>query len=142
MKILNVNTDKRRLGDKGESAAARYLKKQGYIILERNYVAFDNEIDLIAYKEHTIAFVEVKTRTEGKTSPYESRPAASVTPEKQRKIIRAASHYKIHNPGEYRMRFDIIEVLVGFDEHEKEKIAIKHLENAFDANTAAKGRYR
>ncbi len=135
MKILNVDTDKRRLGSLGEAAAAKYLKRHGYLILERNYVARGNEIDIIAYKNRTLAFIEVKTRSVKIPSPYESRPAASVTPAKQQKIINAARHYKLHDPSDYRMRFDIIEVLVSED-GEKEKFAIKHLENAFDANTA------
>ena len=49
-------------GKVGEQAAVNYLMKQGYTILERNYRTRRGEIDLIAEKENTISFVEVKYR--------------------------------------------------------------------------------
>jgi len=49
-------------GDDGENLAAGYLEKLGYTILERQWKYERFEIDLIAEKDKTIVFVEVKTR--------------------------------------------------------------------------------
>jgi putative endonuclease len=54
---------RRALGDAGEDLAAAALKKQGYKILDRNYLTPLGEIDLIARQGKTVVFVEVKTRT-------------------------------------------------------------------------------
>ena len=49
------------IGDFGESEACEYLKKQGYIIVEKNFHSRYGEIDIIALDEHCTVFVEVKT---------------------------------------------------------------------------------
>ena len=134
MKILEILTPKRLTGNIGENAAAKHLKRQGYSILERNYSTDNAEIDIIAKKDNLIAFVEVKTRTLGHESPKEPRPASSVTPEKQRKIIRTASHYLSRQKYSLRSRFDIIEVFL--EEKTKKPKEIKHLIGTFDLNTA------
>ena len=136
MKILQILTEKRKIGNIGERAAARLLKKAGYKILKRNYVALGYEIDIIASdREHTV-FCEVKTRTLGKENPNEPRPASSVTPEKQRKIISVAKYYNANKNAGRKMRFDIIEVFV--DDEKTVKKAV-HLIGAFNYNTANKG---
>lgn len=134
MKILEILTPRRKTGNIGEAAAAKYLKKQGFRILERNFSTDNAEIDIIAKKDNLIAFVEVKTRTLGHENPKEPRPASAVTAEKQRKIIRAASYYLNHNRQNARSRFDIIEVFL--EENKKKPKEIKHLTAAFDLNTA------
>ena len=68
---------RRQLGDHGEDLAAAALKKQGYKILERNYVTPLGEIDLIARQGKTVVFVEVKTR---KSDRFGS-PQEAVTPD-------------------------------------------------------------
>lgn len=136
MKILKIGTEKRRLGDLGERAAARYLRRHGYRIIERNYVADGHEIDIIARAKDTLVFVEVKTRIVGAASPMEERPASAVTPEKQRKILRTASYYKAYNPDSGRMRFDIIEVMTEDTVKGPRVSEIKHLIGAFNKDTA------
>ena len=134
MKILEVMTSKRKLGNLGEEAALAHLKKNKYVILEKNYVALGNEIDIIAKNEDTLAFVEVKTRSLGNDARFESRPSASVTPEKQRKIIKTARYYAASHPLGLRLRLDVIEVYVKDNKVER----IHHIENAFNQNTANK----
>ncbi len=136
MNILKIKTEKRKLGDFGEKAAAKYLKKNGYKILERNYAPIDHEIDIIASKENMIAFVEVKTRTIGNESSIEPRPASSVTREKQQSIIKAAKFYSSYNPSNKKKRFDIIEVYVNQKTNKYSVADIKHLEGTFNLNTA------
>jgi putative endonuclease len=49
------------IGNKGEDLACRYLEQLGYEILKRNYFDKVGEIDIIAYKEPKIHFIEVKS---------------------------------------------------------------------------------
>ena len=52
----------RLLGDKGERAAVRFLKRLGYSIIARQYRTEQGEIDVIALDGETVVFIEVKTR--------------------------------------------------------------------------------
>lgn len=136
MKILEVKTVDRALGNYGESEAAKHLKKNGYRILERNYVVGDHEIDIIAEGKDVIAFVEVKTRTVGASRNWESRPAAAVTPKKQQGIIRAVNAYIGYYKPKKHVRLDVIEVYVTGEAGKWQTSQIKHLTDAFNRNTA------
>ena len=135
MKILEILTEKRKTGNIGERAAARFLKRNGYKIIERNYADSQNEIDIIAENKEYTVFVEVKSRTVGHRSPKEPRPASAVNPEKQRKIISAAKYYTAFNREHKKLRFDIIEVYLT-DEKKKKVKEILHLKAAFNYDTA------
>lgn len=54
-------TEKRKTGDLGEDIAAMFLVKQGFSVVERNYLRKWGEIDIIAKKDGVLYFVEVKT---------------------------------------------------------------------------------
>ena len=136
MNILKIKTKKRLLGDFGERAAARYLRRSGYRIIKKNFVADGHEIDIIAEDKPTQIFVEVKTRTIGKEHPNEPRPASSVGAEKQRSIIKAAQFYTAYNPINKKKRFDVIEVYVNQNNDKYSVAEIKHLKGAFNLNTA------
>lgn len=110
----------KRLGKQGENAACRYLKRSGYKIIERNYKTRFGEVDIIAQKEDTIAFIEVKTRLTDKFGA----PAEAVTFAKQRKYALAAQLYFSQCEDDCIIRFDVIEVFRG---------EINHIENAFSA---------
>ena len=140
MKILELKTIKRLLGNYGERVACRYLKRNGYRIEKRNFVGDSHEIDIIASDKETMLFVEVKTRTLGKENPNEPRPASSVTPKKQRAIISAAKMYSAFNPTSKKKRFDVIEVYVASNCKRKHVAEIKHLINTFNVNTAFSNR--
>lgn len=136
MKILNIKTPKTLLGKYGEKMARRYLRRHGYRIIKKNFVAESNEIDIIAENRETLAFVEVKTRTIGHENPNEPRPASSVDQKKQRGIIKAATFYTAYNPTPKKKRFDIIEVYVNQKNGKYSLSEIKHLINTFNLNTA------
>src|SRR6267154_5266556 len=55
----------RRTGVRGETYAYWYLRRNGYVMIARNftYRGMKGEIDLVGYDGSTVAFVEVKTRT-------------------------------------------------------------------------------
>ena len=136
MEILKIDTEKRRLGTFGEKRAVRYLRWHGYRILKRNFVADNFEIDIIARRNKTTAFIEVKTRTVGTENPNEPRPASSVNARKQRAIIKVARMYSAYYPSKTKKRFDIIEVYVNQNNGKYKTAEIKHLENTFNLNTA------
>ena len=129
MEILKIKTKNRQIGDIGEDAAARLLKKKKFKIIERNYVAVNHEIDIIAENREMQIFLEVKTRiVEGDN---DIRPADAVNKEKMRAIIKAASYYTGFNPSEKKKRFDVIEVYL---EEKKGKLSVlrtNHIEGAF-----------
>ncbi len=77
------------MGVRGENFAARFLRAQGYRILDRNVQLGKYEIEIIAQDGDTIAFVEVKTRET--TDPV--KPEENVDREKQRRIIAGARKY-------------------------------------------------
>ncbi len=134
MKILEILTPNRLTGNIGERSAAKYLKKNGYKILERNYVFVDKEVDIIAEKDGIMIFAEVKARTIGHESLKEPRPASAVNYAKQQKIISVARYYKKHKASDKKIRFDIIEVYLEDTKHGKKPKEIKHLIGAFDAS--------
>ncbi len=142
MNILKVLTEKRNTGNIGEDAAAELLISAGYKIRKRNYTCPAGEIDIIAENETTVAFVEVKTRTVGRESGMESRPAAAVTPEKQRKIIACAKYYIGGRPQSKHISLDIIEVYLSHDELGALSSRAVHIRNAFNINTAHERRWK
>jgi putative endonuclease len=95
------------LGKKYEEIAVSYLKKQGYIILERNYTTKTGEIDIIAKDGNCIVFVEVKAR---KNSTYD--PSESVIGSKRNKIIKTSLIYlKSKNLGQnIDFRYDVLSI--------------------------------
>jgi putative endonuclease len=115
----------RTLGQRGEDAAARYLIRQGYRILERNRYLGRNEIDIIAQEGDTIAFVEVRTRAVLDEVP----PEDSVGPTKQRQLRKAAQRYiALYGDDSLYYRFDIVAVILP----EKGKPTITLYRDAFD----------
>jgi len=70
---------KKELGNKGEELAIRFLKKNGYRIIGRNYACKMGEMDIIAKEKDILVFIEVKTRTSATFGP----PQLAVNPRKQ-----------------------------------------------------------
>ena len=139
MKILELLTPLRKKGNLGEHAAAKYLRRHRFKILHMNYVANGHEIDIIAESRDVVAIVEVKTRSKGHIGSYESRPAASVTPEKQRSIISAAKCFLGRKTPGKPIRLDVIEVYIENIKGKDRVADIKHLEAAFNLDTARTG---
>jgi putative endonuclease len=115
--------DKRKiLGNNGEQFVCDHLEKDGYIIIARNYRKRFGEIDIIAHKQDTLAFIEVKTR-----SYHFIDPAEIITLSKQKKIIAVAKQFiAAHNYTDTVYRFD-----VAFIEHKNNNSHLEYLENAF-----------
>ena len=128
MAEARANTDKRTVkqkkGDWGEDKAVEYLKSRGYSLVCRKFRSKLGEIDVVARKGKTLAFVEVKTR---KRIDY-GMPCEAVDVRKQYRLRRTAEYFMLVNPWTRGMQaqMDIIEVLC-LDEGNY----IRHLENAF-----------
>lgn len=114
------------LGRDGEEAAARYLMFHDYSILDRNWRAGNLEIDIVAQKKGVLVFVEVKTQ---ETDVF-LEPEDRVGYEKRRRLVRAANAYIRFHDIDQQIRFDVISV-VGHGR----PFSIRHIENAFDANS-------
>lgn len=112
-------------GNIGEAFIAKYLRRRGYRILERNMRNRFSEIDIIAENKEYIVFVEVKTRTSGQMLP----PSFAVDAKKQRKIILAAYGYLTDNNIKKQPRIDVAEVYLKPDSKKVE--SINYIENAF-----------
>jgi len=96
------------LGKSGENLAAAELELREYAIIERRYRTAHGEIDIIAQDGETMVFVEVRRKTTGEFGTA----AESVTPAKQRRVIRMAVAYlALH--GLYDrcpVRFDVVAI--------------------------------
>lgn len=92
-------------GKSAEASAARFLKENGYAILETNYRCRGGEIDIVARDGAVLIFCEVKARG---TTSYGSA-MAGMTPQKARKIKAAAEHYLMkNNVAGVDVRFDVV----------------------------------
>jgi len=101
---------KKELGKIGEEVALRFLKKNGYQILQRNYVCKLGEMDIIARERDTLAFIEVKTRTSTTFGP----PQLAVNAFKQMQLSKVALNFiKEKRLGEIKARFDVVAIVLG-----------------------------
>ena len=82
----------RGFGIRAEWIALAWLTLRGWRVLARNYLVKGGEIDLVAARGDVVAFVEVKAR------PSIDEARTAITPEKRRRISRAAAHWLARNP--------------------------------------------
>jgi len=116
---------RRATGINGEEAAARFLARSGYAIVDRNVRTRAGEIDLVARDGATLVFVEVKTRRDMEGDP----PQAAVNTRKQSRLGRLAQGYlKLKRIRHTPCRFDVVSVI--FNDGGDVK-AIRHIPNAF-----------
>lgn len=95
-------------GKSSESAAANYLRGQGYKILELNYKNKLGEIDIIAKEDRAVCFIEVKSRSQTAFG----LPQEAVNKHKQHKISQCAlSYLKERQLFEQSSRFDVLSII-------------------------------
>jgi len=105
------------IGNKGEDLACQYLEQLGYEIIKRNHVDRVGEIDIIAYKDYVIHFVEVKSVSRETQNNVihetEYNPAEKVDRLKMRKIEKVAEKFLFENGlEEEAYQFDLIMVFI------------------------------
>ncbi|MCT4618600.1 MAG: YraN family protein [Marinisporobacter sp.] len=110
------------LGVLGEQIAAEYLRRCHYKIVQVNYRCVFGEVDIIAYKNHTYIFVEVKTRR----SLSFGRPVEAINKKKKIHLLKVGKYYmqRVNNK-DYNFRFDAIEIMV----FASKSPSVNHIEN-------------
>lgn len=111
------------IGNNGENQAVTYLLSKGYSIIDRNWRTRTGEIDIIAYKEETLVFLEVKTIPNGTLDMLQRE----LNQQKFKRILKTSKRFLL-NHREYSnsyVRYDVIVVdMPGYE-------SIYHVENAF-----------
>lgn len=116
------------IGKAGEDFVAEYLRKNGYIIIKRNWRdGRYGEIDIVAENKEYIVFTEVKTRSENAVVSG----AEAVDLHKQRRIKNASQIFMRKLRTNLPFRFDVAEVTVVFEKEGKFKFKINYIKNAF-----------
>lgn len=98
--------DKKELGQYGEKLARKFLKKQGYKILGRNYRTKAGEIDIIARDKESLVFVEVKTRSDSSFG----HPEMNVHPKKLQNFRAASQLYILENNIRKPFQLDVVSI--------------------------------
>lgn len=140
-----------KIGELGEDVACKYLEKQGFYVLERNYTKKWGEIDIIAKKDDKLYFIEVKSvsrdldendtgekggrnvsglsanQFSGAGETVGFRPEENMHPRKLKRLGRTVGTYLIHNRiGNTEWQFDLL--VVYLDMH-KRLARVKVMEN-------------
>lgn len=119
---INLMTQQKEVGNKGEAIAQEYLLSLGYEILETNWRAHYYEIDIIAKDKSELIIVEVKTRS---TDSYE-HPSESISNKKIRFLVNAAEAYILEKDSHLDTRFDVISIIFN-----GKSFNLEHIKNAF-----------
>src|SRR5665647_776954 len=100
-KVFTSETQK--IGELGENIATKFLVKQGYSILERNYTKKWGEIDIVCEKNRKIYFIEVKSVSRSDLSVVtretldEYHPEDNMHPWKLKRMSRTIQTYMMSN---------------------------------------------
>jgi putative endonuclease len=122
-----MNSPSSQRGAAAEDLAADFLTSRGVAILARNLRSKGGEIDILCLDGPLLAVVEVRQRRHGRFGGA----LGSVTPAKQRKIIRTARYVMQTSAelGRRLMRFDVI----GIEGTPEGVYAISWIKDAFRA---------
>ena len=124
-----MSAERQVFGETGERIAERWLKRHGWRIMQRRFRSGHRDIDLIAEKDGTVAFVEVKARR----ATLFGDPVEAVNWRKRRELTRSAQVWiSRHGRSGDAYRFDVIGVLICDD-----GARVRHVENAFDLHRGA-----
>ena len=99
--------DARARGGAIERLAARWLVERGLVLEASNQQAKGGEIDLVMRDGEVLVFVEVRHRADSR----HGHPLETITPTKQRRLIRAARFYLQRNRLSCACRFDVLAVI-------------------------------
>lgn len=110
------------LGKKGEDIACEFLRKAGYIILDRNWFYQKAELDIVAFVENTLVVAEVKTRS----VYYHAETDDLISTKKLKLLYGAADRYIEVKNILFEVRYDLIVIIFHGDTW-----TIEHVEDAF-----------
>ncbi len=121
-KFTKEPTEKQKIGQIGEDFACKYLEKNGYKVIERNYLKKWGEIDIVAKKGKKIHFIEVKSvsrdlnpnviRETSIGSGDSYRPEDNMHPWKLQRLSRVIQSYLLDKdiPDDIDWQFDVVTV--------------------------------
>jgi putative endonuclease len=115
------------LGRRGEEAAFFYLRRHGYTVVARDWRSAKarGDLDLVAWENNTLCFIEVKTRTSRNIATAES----AIDENKTRLLRRMARQYLQTLPVEPdHVRFDVMSIYYDAQEH----VEMELFRDAFD----------
>jgi putative endonuclease len=113
------------IGQRGEEIAARFLRRRGVTIVERNLRSRLGEIDLVGRDGSVVVFVEVKARRGVAPDP----PQGAVDARKRMRLARLARGYVASRRlGNQRCRFDVVAVTLG---EAGDDARVEHFRGAF-----------
>jgi putative endonuclease len=116
-------------GELGERIAERWLRRQGWRVVQRRFRAGRRDIDLVVERDDLVVFVEVKARHGAEFGD----PVEAVNWNKQRQLVRSASVWiDRHGRPSESYRFDVVGVLI-----EGERVRVRHVANAFSLTHSA-----
>lgn len=117
-------SSRKAIGDRGEAEVAKYLRKQGYVLLASQWRCRFGELDLVARsRKGVICFVEVKLRSKNAIA----LPREFVDSRKQDRLRTAAAAYLSQHELDALVRFDVAEVY-----QENGILRVEYLEGAFE----------
>ena len=133
-------SEKQKIGEFGESIAVKYLIKQGFSILDRNYTKKWGEIDIVAEKNKILYFIEVKSVALAEAKALASRrenvshetnddyrAEDNMHPWKLKRLSRTIQTYLIHKRiGNTPWQFDLLLVYIDLKER---KARVRVMEN-------------
>lgn len=126
-------SETQKLGEAGENVATRFLVKQGFDVIERNYTKKWGEIDIVAQKDKKLYFIEVKSVSRShlenvthETNDY--RPEDNMHPWKLQRLSRTIQTYLLHKntPEDQEWQVDL---LVVYLDTENKKAKVKVVKN-------------
>lgn len=121
--MMNDKTSNEK-GKEAEQIAASYLESKGWIVLDQNYFFERAEVDIVAFDNECIIFVEVKSRS----NTYFGWPEEYIDEEKEKNIHKAAEAWMYERRMEGSpARFDVISIV----QKNREAPEIKHFIDAF-----------
>lgn len=132
-----------KIGEIGENISVKFLMKQGFSIIERNYTKKWGEIDIVATKEDKLHFIEVKSvscitlpknvshETNNTKFPRKSndnyRPEDNMHPWKLKRLYRTIQSYLLSNRELEALDWQIDLIVVYLDlENKKAKVKVIH----------------
>jgi len=110
-----MQTNAQITGKSSEQIALCHLSQQGVQLITKNYRCKLGEIDLIMRDKINLLFIEVRSK---RASEYGSG-AATITKNKQRKLILTASYFLMHHPQLQALpaRFDVVDIFLEEKSH-------------------------
>lgn len=118
-----MSTATQAFGEIGERIAERWLRREGWRILNRRFRNGHRDIDLVAERNGTVAFVEVKARRDARFGG----PIEAVHWRKRIELTRSARVWIArHGQAGEAYRFDVVGVIVDGD-----RVRVRHVQDAF-----------